>query len=48
MIDALATDATDWGDRKDNMVEVIIAVLALALGSGGTFAVLKIRDSRKE
>lgn len=30
------------------MVEIFIAVLALVLGSGGTFAVLKMRDSKKE
>lgn len=30
------------------MVYAIIAVLALVIGSGGTFAVLKVRDSRKE
>ena len=29
------------------MIEGIIAVLALAVGSGGTFAVLKMRDSKK-
>ena len=48
MINAPATDLADWSNGKDNMVEVIIAVLALALGSGGTFAALKLRDSRKE
>ena len=48
MINAPVTDLTDWSNGKDNMVEVIIAVLALALGSGGTFAALKLRDSRKE
>ena len=30
------------------MVYAIIAVLALVIGSGGTFVVLKVRDSRKE